>query len=178
MQTKNMSIKNKYQYIGFSSNSVRFKENDLWGINDLEGNEVLPKYYNEIFTLSSGYKFFAAREGYFWKIYNKNGVEIFSEKYDSLHPYYGLFGITKIKKGDKFGLINKYGRKIIPPIFKKIEKFGSGLVFHNFDSTTEFLDRKSLINLPEISKEMHIDYLKNPVKNILQSKAIKKSKSF
>jgi hypothetical protein len=85
-----------------------------------------------------------------------------------------MFGITKIKKGNKFGLINKRGRKIIPISYKKIERFGSGLVFINFDSTVEFIDRKSLIHLPEISNDSYIDQIKEPVKNILQNRITKK----
>ncbi|MBK7107180.1 MAG: WG repeat-containing protein [Ignavibacteriae bacterium] len=178
MLAKKMYVKNKYQYIGVLSNTIRLKENELWGINDFEGNEILPMQFNEVFTISFGLRLIAAREGFFWKIYNNLGEEISSEKYDSLFPFYGMFGITKIKKGNKFGLLNKRGRKIIPINFKKIERFGQGLVLHNFDSTIEFVDKKSLMQLPEINSETYIDQIKEPVKNIIQNRITKKSKSY
>ncbi|MBK8946983.1 MAG: WG repeat-containing protein [Ignavibacteriae bacterium] len=178
MQPKKMYVKNKYQYIGILSNTIRFKENELWGINDLDGNEILPLQFNEVFRLSFGLKLIAAREGSFWKIYNENGEEISSEKYDSLFPFYGMFGITKIKKGNKYGLLNKRGRKIIPISYQKIERFGSGLILHNFDSSIEFVDRKSLMHIPEISSDIYLDQIKEPAKSILQNRIPKKSKSY
>jgi hypothetical protein len=178
MSAKSNSIKNKYQYIGILSKSVRLKENERWGMNDLDGNEILSSQYNEIFTLSSGIGLIAAREGSFWKIYNFSGEIINSEKYDFLYPYYGLFGITKIKKGNSYGLLNKKGRKILPTIYKKIEKFGSGIILHNFDSSKEFIERKQLMNLPEFTNESNLELIKEPVKKVLPIKIGNKSRSF
>jgi len=178
MVAKNYSLKNKYQYIGVLSKSIRLKENELWGMNDLEGDEILSSQYNEIFTLSSGIGLIAAREGSFWKIYDFKGEIINSEKYDYLYPYYGLFGITKIKKGNKFGLLNKKGRKILPTIYKKIEKFGSGIILHHFDSTLEFIEKKQLPHLPEIINENNFEQIKEPIKKNILVKVANKSKSF
>ncbi len=178
MTEKNYSLKNKYQYIGFLSRSVRLKENELWGMNDVEGNEILALQYNEIFTLSSGFGLIAAREGSFWRIYNFNGEIINSEKYDYLYPYYGLYGITKIKKGNKFGLLNKKGRKILPTIYKKIEKFGCGMILHHFDSKKEFIEKKQLPQLPEIANENKMEQIRKPTKKNIPIKITNKSKSF
>lgn len=178
MTEKKFSLKNKYQYIGILSNSIRLKENELWGMNDLEGNEILSSQFNEIFTLSSGFGLIAAREGSFWRIYNFNGEVINSEKYDRLYPYYGLFGITKIKKGNKYGLLNKKGRKVLPAVYKKIEKFGCGIILHHFNSSPEFIELKQLPHLQEIRSEGRSKQFKEPLKKNISIKLANKSKSF
>ena len=45
MEQQKSNLQSKYQYIGFLPKSVRIKENGFWGINDFEGNEILPSNY-------------------------------------------------------------------------------------------------------------------------------------
>lgn len=170
--------RNKYQYIGFLPNSVRIKERGLWGMNDLDGNEILTSQFMEVFTLSAGNRLIAAREGSFWQIFNLKGDPINNEKYDSLYPFYGMFGMTKIQKNGKYGLLNKMGKIIIPTAYKKIEKFGKGIVLHNFDLSTEFITRKELLQLPEIRHDLKNEQIKSPIKNILKTKITNKHKFY
>ena len=91
MKNQTRILKPKYQYIGFLPGSVRIKENGFWGINDFEGNEILPSNFIEVFTLSSGFGLIAARDAGFWDIYDYGGNKLNSERFDFVYPYYGLF---------------------------------------------------------------------------------------
>jgi WG containing repeat len=150
MNNLNNKMNLKYQYVGFLPCSVRIKQNGFWGINDFEGNEILPSNYIEVFTLSSGYGIIAARDAGFWDLYDYHGNKLNSERYDSIYSYYGFFGMTKVKVGEKWGLINKYGRVIIPIKYKNIEKFGRGIILKGFGSELKFIERTELIKLTEI----------------------------
>jgi len=171
-------MKTKYQYIGILPKTIRIKEDDFWGINDLEGNEILPSNFIEVFTLSSGIGLIAARESGFWSIYDFYGNLINSEKYDFIYPFYGMFGISKVRRGENWGIINKYGHKILPIKYKNIEKFGIGLALHNFDSSIEFIERTDLYGFPEIHPILGIASTVKSDKKFMQSKPFKKSKTY
>jgi len=153
----------KYQYIGILPRSVRIKENGFWGINDFEGNEILPSNYIEVFTLSANNRLIAARDAGSWNIYDYFGNKINSERYDYIYPYYGLFGLTKVKVGKNWGLLNKFGKVIVSIEHKKIEKFGKGILLHNFNSELEFIERSKLITLTKINKRNLSKKVKKPV---------------
>jgi hypothetical protein len=149
MKKHSKNIKSKYQYVGFLPGSVRIKENGFWGINDYEGNEILPSNYIEVFTLSSGYGLIAAREAGYWDIYDYYGNKLNSDRFDKIYPYYGFFGLSKVKIGDNWGLLNKYGKIVVPVKYQKIEKFGKGICFYK-SNEVEFIDKKELIKLTSV----------------------------
>ena len=163
MVKNNGNLDQKYQYIGFLPNSVRIKENGYWGMNDYNGNVILPSNYIEVFTLSSGYGLIAARDAGFWDIYDYNGNKLNAEKIDDIYPYYGLFGITKIKIGSNWGMINKFGKVIIPADYKKIDKFGRGIKLVTLNSEIEFIERNDLIRLTETQKIPVSKKVKKPI---------------
>ncbi len=163
MRNSKSKMKAKYQYIGFLPNSVRIKENGYWGVNDFDGNEILPSNFIEIFTLSSGYGLIAARDAGYWKIYDFEGNQINSKHFDFVYPYYGMFGITKVKIGNKWGLVNKFGKLIIPVEYKKIERFGRGLKLQYHNSKIEFIEKKDLIKLTSIKSSFSPAKVKKPI---------------
>lgn len=159
MKKKNVG-KQKYQYLGVQSKSIRIKENNLWGINSLEGEELLSIDYLEVFTLPSGFGLIAARKEGSWSLFDKKGNKINSDTYDYIYPYYGLFSITKVRMGNKWGLINKYGEKVTPIQYKGIERFGKGLILQNFSSIADFVDHDNLLHFNNISASIDINTLK------------------
>ena len=170
--------KQKYQYIGVQSRSVRIKENDLWGINSFEGDELLSIDYLEVFTLPSGFGLIAARKEGSWSLFDNKGNKISSDTYDHIHPYYGLFSVSKVRIGNKWGLINKYGEKVTPIQYKGIERFGKGLVRRKFDSDVDFVDHDSLLHFNNISTNVGLNALKESKHqsvNTLRKKKIKTS---
>lgn len=177
MNNLNRNVNSKYQYIGFLPKSVRIKENGFWGINDFEGNEILPSNFIEVFTLSSCNRLIAARDAGFWNIYDHYGNKINHEPYDQIYPYYGFFGITKVNIGKKWGLINKFGHKIIPMKYKKIEKFGRGIILRSFNSDIEFIERSNLVKLTGVNKSESTEQPKKPVHQKLINFPTKKSKA-
>lgn len=178
MDQLNRKTNHKYQYVGFLPSTVRIKENGFWGINDFEGNEILPSNYIEVYTLSSGYGLIAARDAGFWDIYDFFGNKINNQSYDSLYPYYGLFGMTAVKVGKKWGLTNKFGKLIIPIKYKRIERFGKGLILHAIDAENEFIERDEIINLAAISSIPELKRVKQPVQKIIKNPAFKKKTTF
>lgn len=147
MEESLRNMKQKYQYVGFLPKSVRIKQDGFWGVNDFEGNQILPSNFIEIFTLSTGHGLIAARDGGFWNIYDFNGIKLNEDKYDYIYPYYGLFGITKVRIGDLWGLINCFGKMITPIKYTKIEKFGQGIIFHNVNKEIVFIEKSELFNM-------------------------------
>jgi len=164
MKNKTGSCKPKYQYIGVLPKSVRLKENNLWGMNDLEGTEILPPKFLEIFTLPSGFGLVAAREHGTWSLYDYKGNPINSEKYDEIYPYYGLFSISKVRIGKLWGLINKYGQPVTAVAYKKIEKFGKGISLKRLDADIEYIEYREIFNLNNISKQISIKIAKEALK--------------
>ncbi|MCW8848799.1 MAG: WG repeat-containing protein [Melioribacteraceae bacterium] len=161
------NMKQKYQYVGFLPNSVRIKEKGFWGFNDFEGNQILPSNFIEVFTLSSGQGLIAARDAGYWDIYDFNGNKINDERYDFIYPYYGLFGMTKVKIGEYWGLINRFGKLVSQVKYKKIEKFGKGLLLYNSDKDLEFIEKSDLMNLKQTVETKIIEGNRKPVpKNV------------
>ncbi len=177
MNNKNKSLKQKYQYIGVLPKSVRLKENNLWGMNDLEGIEILPPNYLEIFTLPSGFGLIAAREKGSWSLYDYKGNPINDEKYDEIYPYYGLFSISKVRIGKKWGLINKYGQSVTAVVYKSIEKFGKGLLLKKSDNNIEFIDKLEIFELNNITAQISIAIAKEALKKSKLKAKFKKIKT-
>jgi len=177
MKNSKRNIRSKYQYIGFLPNSVRIKENGYWGMNDFDGNEILPSNFIEIFTLSSGYGLIAARDGGSWSIYDFGGNQINSKHFDLIYPYYGMFGMTKVKIGEKWGMMNKFGKLIIPIEYEKIEKFGKGLLLYNNSSDKEFIEKKDLWKLTSIKDSIIPSQIKKSVSKSRTSLKIKQKKA-
>jgi len=177
MKNIKKSIKEKYEYVGFLPGSVRIKENGYWGLNDYDGNEIIPSSYIEVFTLSSGYGLIAARSAGFWDIYDFSGNKINSQSYNFIYPYYGMFGMSKIKIGKFWGLLNKYGKVIIPAKYIKIEKFGRGLLLYKSKKDIEFIERTELIKLTEQHDKTFFIRRKDPMRKKVYNLTAKKIKS-
>ncbi|MEE9429482.1 MAG: WG repeat-containing protein [Melioribacteraceae bacterium] len=164
MNKKN-NIKQKYQYIGTHSKIVRLKENNLWGMNSFEGDELLSIDYLEIFTLPSGFGLLAARKEGSWVLFDKKGNRVNSDTYDYIYPYYGLFSITKVRIGNKWGLINKYGEKVTQIKYENIERFGKGIALTKFNSSIDFIELKDFLSLNNMSTNVVLDSIKESSRN-------------
>lgn len=175
MNKNSRKINLKYQYIGFLPSTVRIKENGYWGINDYDGNEILPSNFIEVFTLSSGYGLIAAREAGFYNIYDLRGTKLNSQPFEDLYQYYGMFGITKVKLKGKWGILNKFGELVIKPEYEKIEQFGKGIFLLKDNGTTEFYDRFQLNKIIKSNKQLETIIPRTPVrKRIIKIRSIKK----
>jgi len=156
----NDGVNPKYQYLGVQSKSVRIKEKGLWGINSLEGEELLPIDYLELFTLPSGFGLIAARKEGSWSLFDSKGNKIGLDSYDYIYPYYGLFSITKVRIGNKWGLINKYGEKVTSIKYKNIERFGKGITLQKFNMCVDFIDYKNVSMLNNLTTTNSLNFIK------------------
>ncbi len=153
MRKKIGKITPKYQYIGVLKKSVRYKTNNLWGMNSPEGTQILPLNYMEVFTLPSDFGLIAAREKGSWRLFDIKGNLINDEEYDEIYPFYGLFSISKVRIGNNWGLLNKYGQKVTGIKYRLIKKFGKGLLLqpNKINEEVEFMDKITISNLNKIS---------------------------
>lgn len=165
-ENKNMD---KYQYIGFLPKTVRIKENNLWRMNRIDGEEIIPLKYLEVFTLSSAFGLIAARENGKWKLFDLSGNLVNQENYDFVYSYYGLFGISKVKIGNKWGLINKFGKRVTPITYAKIEKFAKGLALHYEDTKINFMSQNHLKKLNENKIDIKFSYPKDQQKSYIMN---------
>jgi hypothetical protein len=177
MKNKTGGCKQKYQYIGVLPKSVRLKEKNLWGMNDLEGVEILPPNYLEIFTLPSGFGLIAAREKGSWSLFDYKGNPVNNEQYDEIYPYYGLFSISKVRVGKKWGLINKYGQSVTSIVYQTIEKFGKGLLLKRVDANVEYIDLNEIAGLNNISNQVNIKIAKDALRKSQLKVKLKKVKT-
>ena len=129
------------------------------------------KFYHQILLKSLHYHLvkdlIAARDAGYWDIYDFNGNKLNNERYDYIYPYYGLFGMTKVKIGEYWGLVNRFGKLVSQVKYKKIEKFGKGLLLYNSDKDIEFIEKSELLNLKLAIESKSIDKNRKPVpKNV------------
>ena len=77
--------------------------------------------------------------------------------------------MTKVKIGENWGLVNRFGNLISKVKYKKIEKFGRGLLLYNSDEEIEFLENSELLKLKQCraSETININKTPNP-KNVIR----------
>jgi ribosomal protein L13 len=104
----------------YSDEYVIVKQNRRLGLLDGCGNIVLTPQYSEIQAYDSGL-FRVNFEGA-WGVVREKDKILISFAYDYISPLNG--NVCLVKKGDLFGLVNKAGKEIVAPRFKKIEISG------------------------------------------------------
>lgn len=111
----NILIDNEYNYIDSLENGFfRVKKNGYYGILSPTGEEIFPIEYEDIYY--NGRWFKLKKNGIITYKYH-NGQYVFDKEYSNIVPVDNLF---KAKKGKKYGLINRYGKIILPFKFEDI----------------------------------------------------------
>ncbi len=115
-------IESKYSSVEFFStnNSLRIENNELVGIIDKNGKEIIPCTYADIKELSDKDYFIAKKKDRNWGIINdKNEIIIpFSYKKIEKHSSKDLF---VVHKENTAGVIDITGRIVIPFLYKNLE---------------------------------------------------------
>ncbi len=97
------------EYIGFSH------ENYDWGVQDLEGNIVLPAQFYSVGSGGEPNHFAVSKDGKGGVIDDK-GQWVIPPVYDSIHwrrAYYVAY-IKELRRKKKAGLLDKYGNVLVP----------------------------------------------------------------
>jgi hypothetical protein len=98
---------------------IRIKKGDKWGMIDTLGAVVLAPTYKEIRKGTEGYYGVKNEDGKYGFIDRKCKIVIPFE-YDDI-KYFRKGNCIVLKGKEKWGLINKYNAKIVPPYFKSVE---------------------------------------------------------
>ncbi len=93
------------------------KKNNLFGVINTQGKEIITPKYNEILECHHG--IFAVKLKGFWGFIDKTGNEILKTEYEKV----GIFedNHTFIMQKGKYGIVDKSGNITISPSFYKIE---------------------------------------------------------
>ncbi len=103
----------------FYCNFAKVRLNNLWGIIDKAGREVISpqyddvRYVNDIDTI-------LVNKNELWGVIDKTGRGIVPIKYEELGYY--TDGIIKFQNGNLWGLIDRNGREIFPATYDEIEE--------------------------------------------------------
>lgn len=137
-------------FFPFSEQYVLARKRQLLALLDWNGQEVLSPFYNEIQTFG--------KTGFRVNVNGKWGVTAVADKnivpfnYEYIAPVKDK--ICLVKKAGKLGLLNIYGKEIVPPIYTKIELEerrarayqGEELTLLNFTDNGELSDESTFAN--------------------------------
>jgi hypothetical protein len=122
-----------------------------YGVIDKKGNFLIDYQKKSLSNLGEGrVAFYNSTTGKFG-VWDKNGNELVSAKYDNIYPF--TCGLANVVKNDKWGYINTKGEEVIPCRYYKTYSFYGDVadVQKSEDSRWEIIDKKgeSLITLKE-----------------------------
>jgi len=116
----NSILKKFYEGIEFYNHQFKVKENGLYGVLNLKGNEIIPIEYDEI-TYHEQKKWYSVVKNGVSNIINNQGENVFGKKYTSLSKIDYNLNYLLAEKNGEFGIINTSGKEITPSIFKAIK---------------------------------------------------------
>lgn len=126
----------------FSLATVR--KNNLFGIIDLKGNELVPPVYEEIAGFSPDTLALAKKESKYGVI-RYTGEVVIPFVYDHL-SLFNQHGIAYFQKGNMFGLVNSEG-KVVADGFESIrysdKYFNENMVFYQFENPDKLYKNES-----------------------------------
>ena len=123
--------------VSISTQTFVFVKNDtsnskLLGLANFCEEVILPPIYEDIRHIDEKH-FIVRRDGLYAIIDNKRNEIIQYGKYDYIDNF--VHGLSRVKKGNKWGIINKYGYEFLSPKFDEIWKLKDELsttkvIFH------------------------------------------------
>lgn len=122
------SLKDKYDKVYEAHSCILLSKNGKWGIADLRGKEIVPCEYDNVFDYDDmpidGVAW-AKNEGQNRILFNIRGEKITPENGIYLYDF-NVHGLAKILHNNKYGLINRDGKIIVPCKYRDINKFKNG----------------------------------------------------
>lgn len=118
----------KYQAIvvDSSSNVMKVKEADKWGIVGKSGKAITPFIYEEVKIQPFG--IYAVKQGKQWYLLDATGRVSGGSSYDYISDFKGLYAI--VKKQGQAGLINSRGSWAIEPIYDSLQMMSPQTVLY------------------------------------------------
>lgn len=138
----------KCQYarcLDFSENrAVVYRNIRNAGIIDLDGNELIAPTLEKMIHFREGRGLVEDEEQGFYFITDK--AALYDGYYDEARPFY--HGVAAIRKGDKWGLINRRGLSLVKPRFAHISDFKNGIATVTTEVNYGLIDSKGNVILP------------------------------
>ena len=141
----------------YENNVLRVKQNDKYGLINLDGNELIAPIYDEIYSLKGVKESLIVKQDGLYGLLNNKGNLIISPKYKeikSLDDKDYQKGYITIDENDKYGLLDVTGKTILENKYEKIEGIYSDNYYVIEESGKQKLINKSgeEINLTDYDK--------------------------
>ena len=121
----------EYESADFTLESIRnervvVKKQDLYGVVNLKGKEVIPCEYAYLYPDRNGTYLFKNKRGrYGWL--DARGNELIEPEYDSFGSLFGDQKLAAVGKRERMGYINKEGEWVVKPKYMNACRFYDGI---------------------------------------------------
>lgn len=97
------------------------KTGDRFGLIDKKGNTVLEPVFEDIrWQAENGVVLACDQEGG-WRLYSRDGQPVSAERFDFIYDYHE--GLASVRRGDKYGYIDRSGTVVIPFLYEEAYSF-------------------------------------------------------
>jgi hypothetical protein len=127
--------------VASTGSGPKASDEDLYGLYDLNGKQVLPQDFEYIDGFYCG-RAIVKRNGKYGVI-DETGKELFYTDYGSINRYtndYALVETNYKNGGIKAGIINKDGKVVVPAIYQDVSNFREGLAAIEQNQKYGFVD--------------------------------------
>ncbi len=148
----NILINPKYSHIEPHDGYYIVKEDDEYGIIDLDGNVLLPAKNERITSSNYSDMILYSKDGDKWGALNSKGEKVIRPKFENASNFFGDYAAVKNKE-DKWGIIDRMGEYVIEPQFDRMLPIpGNGKYLARTDRKWGIVDAKgTFIDMPKYS---------------------------
>ncbi|HVZ98378.1 MAG TPA: WG repeat-containing protein [Chitinophagaceae bacterium] len=142
----NIIFQGKYDHIDtFSTEGLAVVRSGLkYGFIDKTGKEIIPPEYSIASGFSEGLAAVAVFEGneIIWRYIDATGREaiVCNRKGIFAYPFSGGFARILLKDENKWGLIDKAGKELVPPKYDEIGDFSEGMAAVKLNDKYGYID--------------------------------------
>ncbi len=126
----------------------------LHGYVDDDGNEIVPRKYQEVLEPSEG--MIAVRSNTRWGYYNMQGELVIP--FDYTYAYSFSEGLAGVRQNGKFGFIDKTGKVVIPFKYSNISKFSEGMAKVSIKDKYGYINSNGDVMIPIESTKLSFDF--------------------
>ena len=113
------SIRKPKEFLAAAQSCKKVSNKFLWGFVDTNNNVIIPFIYLAVHDFSEGIAC-VTLNGKKWGGINKKGVVVIPFSYD--YPFIFKNGCGVIRKGDKYGVIDRLGHELLPAMYNEIKR--------------------------------------------------------
>ncbi len=134
----------------FKMNLLPFKQDQLFGYMDYDGNILIPPSYEQLGFFHEGLAY-ASSDGKFGFI-NKKNERVIPFEFDAVGDF--VNGRAIVEKNERIGMIDRSGNIVFPIEFLDLDIANDDLIFARKDSLYGFYDWNFNLRIPEKYNEV------------------------